>query len=412
MRQVVISLAAMFASLTLLILGSSLLGTLLAVRLAQAGFSPLASGAVLVLHSVGFVLGTRLVTRLIRRVGQVRAFSAFAAIACAVALIHPLAINGWLWALLRAVLGFCYAGLIMVLESWISGRATHASRGALMGIYQIVYFSAAAGGQYLVGLASPHEFSVFSLVAILLVLSLVPLAVTRSEAPVMGSTNRLGFRRLWALSPSGLAGALTAGVATTGFMTLAPLYGQAIGMSVDAVALFMTTAVVAAMLLQWPLGHLSDLMDRRRVLAALATFAVIAACAAALLGQHGGWWLYVTTASVFAVVGCLYPISLALVNDHMSDEGPVAASAGLLFAFGIGTCAGPLLGAGVMQILGPAGLFWFLALCLAGLAGFVWRRSLTTEMLPFAEQGRFVSVVAVEASPVIAELDPRTDAPE
>ncbi|MDN5862963.1 MAG: MFS transporter, partial [Salinisphaera sp.] len=191
MRQVVISLAAMFASLTLLILGSSLLGTLLAVRLAQAGFSPLASGAVLVLHSVGFVLGTRLVTRLIRRVGQVRAFSAFAAIACAVALIHPLAINGWLWALLRAVLGFCYAGLIMVLESWISGRATHASRGALMGIYQIVYFSAAAGGQYLVGLASPHEFSVFSLVAILLVLSLVPLAVTRSEAPVMGSTNRL-----------------------------------------------------------------------------------------------------------------------------------------------------------------------------------------------------------------------------
>ena len=173
MRNTVVSLSAMFVSLALLIAGSSLLGTLLSVRLSIEGFQPLAIGSVLFFHSLGFVIGTRVVTRVIRRVGQVRSFAAFAAVACAAALLHPLFVSGWFWALLRMLVGFCAAGLIMVLESWISGRATNSTRGALLGIYQIVYFSSAALGQFLVGTSAPDEYPIYSLVAILMVLSLM-----------------------------------------------------------------------------------------------------------------------------------------------------------------------------------------------------------------------------------------------
>ncbi|MDT0617608.1 MFS transporter [Salinisphaera sp. P385] len=409
MRQIIISLTAMFASLALLIAGSSLLGTLLSVQLAETGFSPMAIGLVLVFHSVGFVLGTRVATRLIRRVGQIRSFAAFAAIGCAAALIHPLYVSGWLWALLRLFVGFCHAGLIMVLESWISGRASAATRGALLGIYQIVFFSAAAGGQYLVGFTPDEVYPMFSFVAILMVLSLVPLALTRSEAPVMGSVDRLGFVELWQLSPSGWLGAVVAGLLSSAFLTLGPLYASAIGMDVAGVARYMMFAVVATMLLQWPLGHLSDLMDRRFVLGFLAAAAGIAAVAGMLFGQDYGWALYTTTAIVFGVAGCLYPISLAMITDNMTEGNPVAASAGLLFTFGLGTCLGPLLGAGLMEVLGPAGLFAFLAAGLLLLAGFVVVRMRYTPALPMAQQGRFVNVVASQTAPPILELDPRTD---
>lgn len=408
MRQLVVSLTAMFTSLALLIAGSSLLGTLLSVRLSIEGFSPFAVGLVLVFHSIGFVVGTRLVTRVIRRVGQVRSFAAFAAVACAAALIHPMYVGGVLWALLRILAGFCFAGLIVVLESWISGRASNATRGALLGIYQVVYFFSAALGQYLVGTGAPDAYPIYSLVAILMVLSLVPLSLTRSEAPVMGPVERLPFRELYRLSPSGLMGGLAAGVTISAFLSLGPLYANRIGFEVDAVARYMMYAVIATMLLQWPLGRLSDLLDRRRVLAALAAVAGVGAAAASL--GHG-WFplLYAGTWLAFGIAGCLYPIALSMINDGMEEGNPIAASAGLLFVYGVGTCLGPVLGALLMQVAGPAGLYQFLAVILIALAVYTVWRIRHTPGLPPERQGPFVNVVAAETAPAILELDPRTD---
>lgn len=408
MRQIVVSLTAMFASLALLIAGSSLLGTLLSVRLSVEGFSPTAVGLVLVFHSVGFVIGTRLVTRVIRRVGQIRSFAAFAAVGCAAALIHPLYVDGWLWALLRGLVGFCFAGLIVVLESWISGRATNATRGALLGIYQVVYFSSSALGQYLVGLGEPDGYPIYNLVAILVVLSLVPLSLTRSEAPVMGTVERLGFAELYRLSPTGLIGGLAAGVAVSAFFALAPLYANQIGFGVDAVAHYMMFAVLATMLLQWPLGRLSDLMDRRRLMAALAALAALGGAAAAF-GRISDSALYIGTWTAFGISGCLYPICLAMINDGMEEGNPVAASAGLLFVYGIGTCLGPVLGSLLMQAVGPAGLFQFLGGVFVLLAVYTaWRIRYTPEF-PAERQGRYVSVPATEAAPALLELDPRSE---
>ncbi len=409
MGQVVISLAAMFASLALLIAGTALLSTVLAVQLASEGYSSLVVGLVLVCHSIGFVVGTRFATKVIRRVGQIRSFAAFAAIGCVAALIHPMFIAGWLWALLRGLVGFCAAGLIMVLESWISGRATHTTRGALLGIYQVVYFFAAASGQYLVSLGDTADYPVYSLVAMLIVLSLVPLSLTRSEAPVMGVADRLGFKQLYDLSPSGLFGAIAAGIVIAGFLALAPVYASEIGMSLADVSRYMSFAVIATMLLQWPVGRLSDIFDRRRLLTILTVIAMLGAAVAALFGSRYPILLYAATVPVFGIAGCLYPISLSMINDNMETGDPVAASAGLLFVYGIGTCIGPVAAAVAMQMVGPYGLFAFMTVVFAVYATLVaWRRRHTPD-LPIEEQGRYVNIVATQTGPNILDLDPRSD---
>ena len=407
MGQVIVSLAAMFASLTLFIAGTSLLTTVVAVELGVDGLSTLQVGLVLGCHSVGFVLGSLFATRLVRRVGQVRSFAAFAAVACSASLIHPLWFDGTLWAVLRVLVGFCAAGLIMVLESWISGRATHAIRGALLGIYQVVFFFAAALGQYLVSLGETDDYPIYTIVAILIVMSLVPLALTRSEAPAPDTADRLRFRQLYALSPSGLLGGIAGGALVAGFSTLAPVYASGIGMSLGEVSRYMAFAVLATMAIQWPIGRLSDHFDRRLTVAAISTIATLAGIAAAVVGAHDLRVLYVATAPLFGLAACLYPISLSMINDNMDRGDPISASAGLLLAYGVGTCIGPVAGAVFMQSLGPAGLFVFLAGVFALYALFVFWRGFTTPAVPVADQSRFVTIVAANTSPAILELDPR-----
>lgn len=409
MRQVVGSLAAMFASLALFIAGTALLTTVLALQLAHAGYSSLLVGVVLVFHSIGFIAGSLFSTRLIGRVGQVRSFAAFAAVGCVAALIHPMWIDAALWAVLRALVGFCAAGLIMVLESWICAGATRATRGALLGIYQVVYFFAAALGQYLVSLDVASDYRIYSVVAILLVLSLVPLTLTRAEAPPITMAPHLGFRALYALSPSALFGGITGGVVVSGFLALGPVYASAIGMNVAQVSYYMSFAVLATMVLQWPIGRLSDVLDRRWVLVAISAIASLGAGAVAVLGTHDLWIVYAGTAPLFGLAGCLYPVSLALINDHMEQGDPIRASAGLLLAYGAGTCIGPLGGAVLMQMLGVVGLFVFMGALFAAYTGLVAWRCFTTESLPLDAQGRFVGIVAAQAVPAILELDPRNE---
>lgn len=404
MGQVIISLAAMFASLTLFIAGTSLLTTVVAVELGSDQLSTLQIGLILGCHSVGFVIGSLFATRVVRRVGQVRSFAAFAAVACSASLIHPLFFDGALWAVLRVLVGFCAAGLIMVLESWISGRATHAIRGALLGIYQVVFFFAAALGQYLVSLGETDDYPIYTIVAILIVMSLVPLALTRSEAPAPDAATRLRFSQLYALSPSGLLGGIAGGALVAGFSTLAPVYASDIGMSLAEVSRYMAFAVVATMVVQWPVGRLSDHFDRRLTIAVVSCIATAAGIVAAVARL-----LYIATAPLFGLAACLYPISLSMINDYMDSGDPIAASAGLLLAYGVGTCIGPVAGALAMQALGPPGLFVFLAGVFALFSLFVFWRGFTTPSVAVAEQSRFVTIVAANTSPAILELDPRHD---
>lgn len=409
MASVVFSLAALFLSLALLISGSAMLGTLVSLRMELEGYADISIGLILACYSVGFVMGATWGSAVIRSVGHIRAFSTYAAIACAASLLHPMLVSEYAWAVMRLLMGFCLAGLMTVTESWINDRATNDSRGKLLGLYTINFYIASSLGQLFVGASDPAKAVAFSVVAILIVLSLVPLSLTRGLVPMAPSqTAVLHVGQLMRNAPAGVTGVLVAGVAIGAFISLAPLYALRHDMDTALLSKYMGFSVICAVLLQWPAGWLSDRLGRLPVLAGLLAAGGVSAMLMAMFGGLSLPLMFLLSGLFFAVATSMYPVSVALANDQLPNDQLVAACAGLLRIYGVGTIAGPLLGAWLMGLFGASALFVFIAVCLLAGALAVHYRFRAEDTVPLAEQGDYAPVVPV-SSPVIVELDPRNE---
>ncbi len=408
MTRMVVSLSALIFSIVLLVSGNAFLMTLLGIRLSIESVSAAVIGWVLVCYSIGFVFGTLFVPRIIRRVGHIRAFAAFAALASVSAMLYPVVVDVFFWAGLRALSGFCIAGVLVVIESWFSSRATNANRGALFAVYQAVFYLSAAGGQLFVNLGDPGGFRLFSLAAILLSLALIPLALTRMEAPVIEDSGHLSLLTLARESFTGVAGALICGVLIGAFYALGPVYATLSGLDLGRTSAFMASAIVAAMLLAWPMGIICDRFDRRRVMFVVALVAAAAAATIAALGIASLWLATLLVGLFTGLSANVYPIAVAITNDRMESHRIVAASATLLLSYGVGSVIGPVVMGQMIAVLGPSGLFTGSAGFLVVLALITRYRISHTVDVPVEEQEHFVSAMP-EASPVIAEIDPRNE---
>ncbi|GHD41476.1 Predicted arabinose efflux permease, MFS family [Marinobacter persicus] len=408
MTRMVASLSALLLSIVLLVSGNAFLMTLLGIRLSIEEVSPDVIGWVLVCYSIGFVLGTLYVQKIIGRVGHIRAFAAFAAMAAVVALLYPMAVSAVFWAVLRVLSGFSIAGVLVVIESWFSSRATSANRGSLFAVYQIVFYLSAAGGQLIVNVGDPANFMPFSLAAVLLTLALIPLALTRMEAPVIEETERMSVFKLARESFTGVAGALISGVMIGGFYALGPVYATLVGLDVAKVSTFMASAIVAAMLFAWPVGRVCDHFDRRRVMFVVSVTAAAAALGVAVFGADQLALLTILVGVFTGLSATLYPVAVAITNDRMDSNRIVSASATLLLSYGIGSVIGPIVMAELISLLGPAGLFYGNAGFLLVLAAITSYRISHTEDVPVAEQEHFVPTMP-EASVVLTEMDPRNE---
>lgn len=408
MTRMVTSLSALILSIILLVSGNAFLMTLLGIRLSIESVSPDVIGWVLVCYSIGFVLGTLYVQKVIARVGHIRAFAVFAAVAAVASLMYPMAISMVFWAFLRVLSGFSMAGVLVVIESWFSSRATNTNRGALFAVYQFVFYLSAAGGQLVVNVGDPANFMPFSLAAMLLVLALVPLSLTKMEAPVIEQAERMSFFKLARESFSGVAGALICGVLIGSFYALGPVYATLVGLDLARTSTFMASAIIAAMLLAWPLGRVCDRFDRRRVMCWVALTAATSAGLVAVLGADTLWLLTLLVGLFTGLSAMVYPIAVAITNDRMDSHRIVAASATLLLSYGIGSVIGPIVMAELVSVLGPRGLFLGNAGFLVLLAVMTSYRITHTEDVPVEEQEHFVPAMP-ETSVVLTEMDPRNE---
>lgn len=405
-QQSLLAVVTLFASLVLLVTGNAMLGTIAALRLEIEGFDPGVIGIVLALTSLGFVLGSLYGVRVVRRVGHIRAFAAFAGVGAASALVHPLHVSVASWLALRLVLGLCVAGLMLVTESWINGRATAQTRGALLATYMVLFFLAASGGQFMVALGDPGDFQLFILAGILFALSLVPVSLSGAAPPEMEQSSGLGIRTLWQRSELGLAGAATSGLVLGAFGTVGPVYAYEMSLPVEEVARFMGISILAAMALQWPMGYLSDRVPRRPMIVVIAGAAAVAAVSTALFGHRSHMHLYVGVAVLYGLAACIYPMCLALTHDMLSKAQIVQASATMLLVNGVGAVAGPVAGGFAVSLFGPSGLMVLLAASLGALVA-LGLHSMVREKAPeVAEQSHCVGVAPV-STVAILDLDPR-----
>lgn len=403
MLRAISAILPLLLAAAILLAGNGLQGTLLAVRANLEGFQTPMIGVLMSAYFGGFVLGCRLNPTFIKSVGHIRTFLALASIASASALIHPLVVQVWVWALLRAVTGYCFAGLIMVIESWINERATNRNRGQILSVYRVIDLTATTTGNALLATANPADFHLFAIVSILMSIALVPVALTKSDAPKPIETARLDLPRLFRLSPVAAVGAPLIGLANSSFWAVGAVYAQRLGYDNALIASFISIVIIGAAVLQWPLGWLSDRTDRRRVMFASSALGIASCIALAQFGARSPEYLLLFGALVGAFVIPMFGLNAAHANDHAPAGEAVSTNGGLLLLHGLGSVIGATLGAIVMAIFGPASLFIYIAGVYAVFASFCLYRILTTPPVPEDQKSPFAPVPK-NAAPTIFEI--------
>jgi MFS family permease len=383
-------------------LGDGLQGTLLAVRASQEAFPTTVTGLVLSSFYVGFLGGSIFAPRIVERVGHIHVFAALASLASASILIHSVVVTPLAWGILRFLSGFCFAGIYVVAESWLNDRATNQTRGQLLSLYMVITYGGVAGGQLLLNVAHPGGQNLFILASVLISFALVPLLLSAGQAPHLSTPLPVSLRKLYAISPLGVVGALGTGMATAGFFAMAPVYAATSGLDVAEISLFMTAAVVGCIALQWPIGHLSDKFDRRTVLTAVTFLAGLAALGIVAASPRSLEWLLLATAVFGGFSLPMYALCIAHANDFLEPEQMVAASGALVLASGLGAIAGPTATSAIMSLAGASGLFWMLAAVHFCVGFFALYRMAVRRSMPVEQQGSY-SPASLHASQVNVE---------
>mgnify|MGYP000135512164 FL=1 len=401
MIQVLSSSWALLLGIMFLMVGNGIQGTLLGIRGGLEGFSTFEMSVVMSSYFAGFLFGSRAAPELIRRVGHVRVFAALCSFISAVLILYPTLTNPIAWSLLRLFIGFCFSGVYVTAESWLNNQATNETRGQSLALYLIVQMIGVIAAQGLVVLGDPSGFVLFILPSVLVSISFAPILLSISPTPAFDTARRMTLRELFNNSPLGVMGMLLVGGAYAAMFGMAAVYGTEAGLTVEQLSLFVAMFYVGGMVLQYPIGFISDRVDRRLLIIITAGAAVAASVAGYLFPVYA--ILLVAAFFIGGMLGPLYALLIAHTNDFLDHEDMSAASAGLMFVNGVGAIAGPLAVGWIMGPMGAEGFFFVIGFLLALVVLYgLWR----TTRRPSASVDSTVSYAALspQASPVAMEV--------
>lgn len=400
----IFGVATLLIGIAVILAGNGLIGTLLGIRGEMANFSNSTMGLIMGGYFIGFVAGTFVIPERVRQVGHIRMFAALASMASIITLLHGLFIVPALWFVLRILAGFCVVGLYIVIESWLNEQTDNADRGNIFSAYMTTTLIGLGVGQALLLVGDINTLQLFALASVLLSLGLIPVAMTRVKEPLITEAQRLGLKKLYAISPLGVVACVFSGLGSGAFWGLGPVFAANMGLSTQAIAGFMGLTIFGGVVMMWPVGKLSDRYERRRVLlAACGLTAIMALIAHLLMGYDKdtlllGGFLYGSFA--FSI----YSLAAAHTNDRVKPEQMLEVSSSLQLLWGGGAIVGPILTGFLMQAISPSVFLPFLmgaALIPAVFA--IWRIQVSDAIDP-EDQGSFVPQFAT--SPVVLEMHP------
>ena len=408
MPSIFVSFVALYLAVFLLMAGIGLLGTYLPLRLTVDGVSTQLIGFVTSAYFLGMCVGALYCCRLIRGVGHIRAFAAFAAITTSLVLLHGLFISPLLWGLLRFFAGLSTIGLYTVIESWLNECTVPASRGKVMSVYMVVSYLGMGGGQALLNLGSIQDPRMFFIISLLLMLCIVPVVVTRSIHPELPDFGRFNIMKMIRKAPVGMLGCFLAGLLIGAFYSIVPVFCHTVGLPVTSVSTVMIVSMFGGLVLQWPVGALSDRYDRTYMLS-LISVAVSVTSVLIFLTTDYSFTLFLVLMGLFGgLIFTIYPVSVARAHDLFKPAEAVPASSALLLCYCIGAAAGPIAATFTMITMKTAyGLFAYCSLVslVSAIIIFYLRKRECITIVSAEDSSTFVPMKSTSRAAVL--LDPR-----
>ena len=394
LRTIVSPLTAFFAGTALACCAYALLTSTLGLRMAEASVSTFAAGIVLSLYYAGYIIASLTSNQIINRVGHIRAFSTYISLFSALVLMHYFSDNPVYWGILRLLEGYCMGSSFMCLESWLNTRANNNNRGLLMSLYMITSYLGASTGQLLLNIPDPQGIVIYIVVSVIFSLALVPISLTALPSPNITVHKSMSLIKLYKISPVGVIGCLCSGIFVGGFYSLGAIYANLIGLDVQMTSLFMFFGVLGGLLIQFPLGRLSDRMDRRFLMMWIAGILFFIAPWVHFFVSDGVWQLCTGALLLGCGTFILYPLSVSHVNDLIEDDDRVNAAGMLILLQSLGMIFGPVAISYFMQHFGAIS---FVLAYSAVTAGFVL---FTLKHITFKPDINYINITPTAPMPI------------
>lgn len=392
---------SLLLGMLLLMVGNGLQGSLLGVRGAIEGYSAGTMSLVMSAYFLGFLIGSRLASHMIQRVGHVRVFAALASLVSAAFILYAAAPDPIVWFAMRLLVGICFAGIYVTAESWLNAAATNETRGQALSLYMIVQMVGIISAQALLTLADPSGYTLFVVMSVLVSVSFAPILLSVTVAPAFQTTKPMTLGRLFTISPLGCVGTFLLGGVFAAIFAMASVYGTEKALSTRQIALFVASIYVGGLLFQFPVGWISDRMDRRRLILLMTAFGAGAAFAAVMLA--GSFTVLMLCGFLIGgVANPLYSLLIAHTNDYLDHADMAAASGGLLFLNGLGAMSGPLLIGWLMTAFSADAFFLYLGALFALIALYAAYRT-TRRAAPSVEETSSYTPVLPQATAVALE---------
>ncbi len=393
----------------LLAMSLGLLATFLSLRLTHEGYSAQVTGFILTAYFMGSVFGTIYCGRLIKMVGHIRSFAAFAAVYTAMVMLHGLVLSAVAWAVFRFFSGVAAIGLFMVIESWLNECSQSNTRGRVFSIYMVMTYLGSSIGQQFLNIGDIGDQTLFFVVGFLMVSCILPVSLTRSIHPQTICFEPMSLKSIINRAPMGMLGCFTSGLLTSSFYTMAPVFCHGIGLDVSMISVFMTVTILGGLLIQWPIGLLSDRVDRSIVIPCIMGLVALVS-ATIIWGGHGHFSLLIVITGFFGgFMFCIYPVSVARAYDLFEPKDVVNVSSALLLFYGIGSALGPVGASSAMTLIArPYAYYVYCSVvCAVATAISVYLRCKEiAPVVPVEEQVDYI--IMKHASPISTHLDPRS----
>ena len=402
MISVLGSVWALLLGTLLIMLGNGMQFTLIGLRGDIEGFSAAALAVITSGYYIGFLSGARVTPMLIRRVGHVRVFAALGSFMSAGLIAFPLITETWAWTPLRLILGFCMSGVYVAAESWLNHAATNDTRGKILSAYMMAQTLGVIGAQWLLTFGDAATSVLFIVASILVSLSFGPILLSATPTPAVSVARPMSLRQLFGIAPLATVGTFFLGSIYATQSGMGAVFGTQIGLTTPQIAFFVAMLFAGALFLQYPIGWLSDVLDRRKLIFAAAAMGA-GACALGLVTEGRSEMLFVAAFLAGGVTTPLYSLFLAYANDDLPADDMPAASGGLVFIFGLGAIAGPLLSGWAMQSLGPHGFWLVLTLTFSGIALYALYRMTQRPAIQVEDTESYLTVLPT-TSPVAVEV--------
>lgn len=417
MLSTLFSISSLLLGILFLLLCHGLQNSLLGLRAQLENFSTELIGFMMSAYFIGFVFGVKFGAKYIPSVGHIRVFAATASIISITSLLHFLFVNEIFWVLLRFIYGICISASYMVIESWLNNLASAKNRGRILSTYMIINFSAIGLSQFLLDMAPIDAFNLFAICSILASISLVPLILSRKAKQPEEKTSQVkfGIKELFKISPLAIIAVISYGIITGAIWGLGAVVLQQHGFSFKEIALFISLLYLGGMIFQWPLGLLSDILNRRVIIVLCALISCIAYLllyfsmeAFMMSGSDDRSLKYIFLLSLISggFTYTIYSLSISLANDYVETDKFVKVSAGLLSVLGASSIIGPIIGGFVIRYFGASCFFLLLSCASFALLLFSIIRVLINRKIPISTRENFIPLPS-RTGETFYKLDPR-----